>query len=376
LFRILIAVTALLIYGSLYPWHFHEGRNAAGPFHALLHSWQISWNRFELLDIAINIAIYIPFGAAAYLWLCARTAAVRIAGPLLLAASLSTAIEITQFYDGQRFTSLVDVVTNILGTAFGMILATTVAQRTKSAAAIRVAQPGALLLLGCWFGYFLFPVIPDFSRTHLTDKLASFFASGFHPVALFALFTSWLVAARLLSAVMRSWSADALFPLLGLLLPARFLVLGIHADWPYWASYFAAWFIWVAFLADGRYCDSLLGWMILASIAATGLSPFHFSAAAQWFDWIPFRALFSTSWDTGFPILLRKAFLYGSAIWLFHAAGTGVRSTAAGMALFLAAVEAAQLYMPNHAAEVTDPLLALLLAWMLHRLARAAPRAV
>ena len=370
--RILIAVTALLIYGSLYPWHFHEGRSAAGPVHALLHSWQISWNRFELRDIAINLAIYMPFGAAAYLWLIARTKAVRIGGPLLLAAMLSTAIELTQFYDSQRITSLVDVATNVLGTAIGMALASTIARRTHTAAVIRVPHPGAALLLSCFIGYFLFPVIPDFSRTHLSGKLAGFFASGFQPVAVYALFTVWLVSARLLAAVLGK--AGALFPILGLLLPARFLVLGIEADWPYWASYFAAWIVWVAFLHGFRYRDFALGCLIVLSIAATGLSPFHFSAARQSFEWIPFRALFSTSWDTGFPILLRKVFLYGSAIWLFQSAGSSLRVAAPGMALLLAAIEVAQLYLPNHAAEITDPLLAILMAWLLHRLARAAPR--
>ena len=370
--RILIAVTALLIYGSLYPWHFHEGRSAAGPVHALLHSWQISWNRFELRDIAINLAIYMPFGAAAYLWLIARTKALRIGGPLVLAAILSTAIELTQFYDSQRITSLVDVATNILGTAIGISLASLIARRTLTAAAIRAPHPGALLLLSCFIGYFLFPVIPDFSRTHLLGKLVGFFARGFQPVAGFALFTAWLVSARLLAAVLGEGSVGALFPILGLLLPARSLMLGVEADWLYWVSYIAAFVIWVAFLHDAKYRDSALGYLIVLSVAATGLSPFHFSAAPQSFEWIPFRALFSTSWDTGFPILLRKAFLYGSAIWLFQASGGSIRVAAAGMALLLAAIEVTQLYLPNHAAEITDPLLAILMAWLLHRLARAA----
>ena len=363
--RILLAITALLIYGSLYPWRFHEPLTPGGPLHALLNSWEVSFNRFIVRDMALNIAIYMPFGMAAYLWLHARAGWIRFTVPVLLAALLSTSIELAQFYDEHRFTSLVDVATNIGGAFLGMMLAIPICRRGFGRA-IRIEQPGATLLGCCWLGAMLFPLIPDLSRTHLADKIQGFAAAGFSPVFMFALLAMWLAAARLLLG----HSAGFLFPVLGLVLPARFLISGLDAGWMYWASFVLAWVIWVLFFSRLNR-DGLLAGFVTVSIVLTGLSPFHFSAVPQTFNWVPFQALFSTEWETGFAVFLNKAFLYGSATWLLQQSGLRLRTGAAAVAIGLVAIEGIQLFLPNHASEITDPLMVLLIAWVLHRLSRA-----
>jgi len=374
LLRIVLVITALLIYGSLYPWEFHAQRGPYGPIDTLIHTWTFSLNRFELRDIAVNIAIYMPFGAAVYLWLSSRPAILRFGGPLLLAAILSTSIEITQLYDARRYTSSVDIATNILGAALGMVLATMVAKR-GTVAQLRIRHPGAALLLCCWLGALLFPLIPDLSRTDLVNKLAAFSSTRFAPVSFFALLVSWLAAARMLLALAGAEGGNTIFPLLGLVLPARFMVLGIQAGWEYWATFLFAWIFWMLFFAPLKQRDFLLALLIVSSVIATGLSPFHFNENAQSFIWVPFRSVFLTARETGFAIFLKKAFLFGSAVWLFREAGWPLRFAAMAMALILAAVEIAQRYLPNHVAEITDPLLCLLMAWLLHRLHRARAQA-
>ncbi len=371
--RIVIAIAALLIYGSLYPWKFHAPRGPDGPLEALLHSWRFSLNRFELRDIAVNIAIYMPFGAAAYVWLSPRRAAVRFLVPVLMAAVLSTCIEIAQLYDARRFTSSVDIATNVLGAALGVVLATTMVKRGR-ATAIRIQQPAAALLLCCWAGAILFPLIPDLSRTDVSQKLAAFFGAGFAPVPFYAMVTGWLLAARMLLAVTGERLRNSLFPVLSLVLPARFLVLGLSAGWEFWASFFLAWLVWHAFLSRIRQHDLALACMAVLSLAATGLAPFHFAKHPQPFVWIPFRAVFSTARETGFALFLGKAFLQGSTVWLFRESGIRLRYAAAGVALLLAGLEFAQRYLPNHVAEISDPLLCILVAWMVHRLQRARVR--
>ena len=39
MYRILLLVIALIVYGSLYPWDFHPAQLAASPLWILLHSW-------------------------------------------------------------------------------------------------------------------------------------------------------------------------------------------------------------------------------------------------------------------------------------------------------------------------------------------------
>jgi len=59
---------------------------------------------------------------------------------------------------------------------------------------------------------------------------------------------------------------------------------------------------------------------------------------------------------------LRKCFWYGSAIWLLRAAGWRLARAAVAVALLLGAIEGIQIHLPGRVAEITDPLLALILA--------------
>ncbi len=363
MFRVLLAVTALLIYGSLYPWQFHGPRYPGGPLQALIYSWQFSGNRFELFDAAVNIAIYIPFGVAAYLWLARYARLIRFAAPLLLAAALSTSIEIVQFYDARRFTSSVDIATNILGALIGILIGTMVPRRGRQG-----RMTASLFLLACWLGAMLFPLIPDVSRTHLKYKLSGFFLEPFAPALFFALMVMWLVAGRLVN--------PSLFPLLGLVLPFRFLITGLTSGWMQWAAFLAAWALWVAFFGDPKRHDRILAVLVLISVTWTGLSPFHLSAKAASFNWVPLRPLFSTDWESGFTIFLRKVFQYGAAVWLLRESAVSLRVAAVVVSSVLAAIEITQIYLPNHVAEITDPLVALLLAWTLGRLSRPMPKSV
>jgi len=62
---------------------------------------------------------------------------------------------------------------------------------------------------------------------------------------------------------------------------------------------------------------------------------------------------------------LRKCFWYGSAIWLLRGAGWRLARAAVAMALLLGAIEVIQIHLPGRVAEITDPLLALILAMTL-----------
>jgi VanZ family protein len=59
---------------------------------------------------------------------------------------------------------------------------------------------------------------------------------------------------------------------------------------------------------------------------------------------------------------LRKCFWYGSAIWLLRATGWRLARAAVALALLLGAIEVIQIHLPGRVAEITDPLLALILA--------------
>jgi len=105
-----------------------------------------------------------------------------------------------------------------------------------------------------------------------------------------------------------------------------------------------------------------LRWLIVAGLIVQDLSPYRLSGTAQSFSWLPFGGFLGSVPDWGAVMLLKKSFWYGASVWTFHEAGRGYLRPALGIALLLTALEWAQRYLPGRTPEISDPLLALLLA--------------
>ena len=69
-------------------------------------------------------------------------------------------------------------------------------------------------------------------------------------------------------------------------------------------------------------------------------------------------------------VILRKAFEYGAMIWLLRAGKVGYLTGGMVLAIALAVMEALQCLMPGRSGEVTDALLALIMATVLKVLDR------
>ena len=354
MYRILILVIALIVYGSLFPWHFHARHLSAGPLWVLLHSWPARIDRFLFRDAVVNIALYLPAGAAAALafsrHLGRRGAALA---SVALALMLSSALEIAQLFDAGRSTSMFDVVCNVTGAAAGVLLA------GAAEGMLRPVQiSGPLMLLACWLVYQLFPFMPVLSRTQLRLKVHALMAAPFSALQMFYAFAEWLAVAKLVEAVSRSRRPRLLAAVLLLVLPARLLVEGRAFGWSEAAGAGLA-----LVVPAGAAAAALL---LAAMLAVRGLSPFHIRTSAASFHWVPFVGMFESDWIFGMRTLFAKCFQYGAAVWLFQAAGWPPAFAAAGMALLLGIIEAAQAYMgAPHIAEITDPLLVLLMTIVL-----------
>lgn len=101
-----------------------------------------------------------------------------------------------------------------------------------------------------------------------------------------------------------------------------------------------------------------------------GPRPYHWSSVSNPFSWIPFSGFLEANREFSMPTFLRKCFWYGSAVWLLRAAGWRLAAAALAVALLLGAIEVAQIHLPGRVAEITDPLLALILAATLGLLER------
>jgi len=270
--RILAGVILLILYGSLYPWHF-----VSSPEKGIL-VWPHTLDRG---DVLVNVLLYIPLGACAYLAF-PKLRRMRFVVPVTLALSLSLSVEMTQAFEPVRSSQLSDVIANIAGGAIGMVLA----------AFVPLPLTAESFLLVSWVAHLLF------------------FGSSWWPIEL----AGWLVVA---SAVMPSRS--------------------MRWRWPVAVACYAA-------------------------ILLHGLAPFRFVPTASHFNWLPFEAFILSQWESMIPILMAKLFWYSAAVWVLWRVGCSWMAAGVSAACFLGAIELAQRHIPPHVSEITDPLIALLLA--------------
>ncbi len=364
--RFLLAVTAFIVYGSLYPFDFHFARAAGNPLLFLLRAWPTEFDRFLLRDSAVNLLLYLPFGFAAFLALAQRTPRVVAAAVSIGAGlGLSTTLEMLQIYDAQRTCSMADVLCNTIGAAagvFGALLALPHWSRRGSARIPRPDAGGALLLACAWACYELYPAIPQLSRTRLIAGFHRTLTAGVSPVELCASTAEWFVFALLLRAAGMRMRAPYLALAL-LVMPLRLLLIDRGLLPAELLGGVLALLLW---MLPGESWRGLLGPGLLAfAIGLRELQPFHFTATAHHFSWIPFSATFGAQRQEATLVLLRKAFQYGSLLWLWRAEGFRYRTAATALALGLFLLEWLERNLPGREAEITDATLAILLAAIL-----------
>src|SRR5436309_15924499 len=114
-----LGMALVIAYGSLYPFNFSVPVAGPGPVHALLATWANKPGRGDFLS---NVLLYTPLGFFGALTFTDRTRPVtRFLVIVLLGATLSISMELTQYYDVGRDTQAVDVYANVLGTIVGAL---------------------------------------------------------------------------------------------------------------------------------------------------------------------------------------------------------------------------------------------------------------
>ncbi len=205
---LLLAWILLAIYASLYPlsgWR--------DPGVSALAFLTAPWPRYlTALDLAMNVAAYLPFGALCVLALYPRLrgiAAVVVA--LAAGALLSFTLEAAQGFLPARISSNVDWLCNIGGTLLGATLAAPVAAWALEASPLKriraaafeagVAADLGLVVLGLWLFAQLNPATLLFGLGDLRDLFAAPPASE-QPAALFVSIEALTAAANLTAAAL------------------------------------------------------------------------------------------------------------------------------------------------------------------------------
>lgn len=348
---------AIIVYGSLYPFHFASRPLPDGAFGALLASAKV---RPGKPDLIANILLYMPLGFFLALSLAARLPAVaRVLAAALAGFLLSAAIEVLQLFDAGRNSSIWDITTNTTGTLVGA-LAAGIGARLLAGLRLELADAAAGLFAVSWLGYRLAPFVPTLDVDDLKHNLKPLLlAPAATPQDVFRHWVSWLLFAILAAAALGP-ARHRLAPTLVFLLieAARVFLSGTKIALAELLGGAAACALW-AVAPNGRRGVFVLLPLVLVMLIVEGLAPFVWLPSPTAFHLVPFHGFLGGSILVNVQSLLQKLFLYGGLVWLLLALGIGRIATAVGAAGFLLAIELAQTFLPNRSAEITDPLIAL-----------------
>ncbi len=355
-----IGVLLIIVYGSLYPFHFQWHDFADGPLRELLSTWPIPADR---ADYVSNFLLYLPFG---FLLVRAWRAAPRwISAPLAVAAgvALSMGMEMAQLYDSGRVSAMADVYANGAGTLAGAAAAVILRRDLAPGALVRmlkldvVWRPFAILLILCWLGNRLYPYFP---------------ALGFHaaftapaPVELFEQTVFWLAAALLVDSMIGVQSSRlALALAVAMVLIARVFVIEDTISSAETGGAVLAALLWIA-LSRVERRGTIVAGLFVAAVILRALEPFQFNANPRSFGWIPFASFIDGPRENGIRVFFEKAFTYGALVWLPVRAGASFAvATIFGIVLVFA-LRQAQVFLPERSAEITDAVMVAMMAGLL-----------
>ena len=367
-------LTAIIVYGSLYPFDFCPIDYPGGPVRALLSTWP---ERTTFGDLLANILLYLPLGfCAVQSFRAARW--LRAAAAITLGIALSGSMELLQLYDQGRWATMSDVRSNALGALLGTIAGLVTEPMWRRLPRFVVhAEPFVVILLACWAGYRLFPYAPVIDLHKYWHAVQPLLKPQLSAVALCRYTVCWLVIALMLEQLFGAAVArPALLLAVAAILCARILIDQAALSTSDVAGGILATLLWSVCLSRTAARVQWICGLFVLSLLVQGLNPFHFSARSHGYVWIPFYGLLEGEPQIAIPSFFEKAFNYGTLLWLLGRAGLGRAAAIAACSALVMVLSLVHSYMPERTAEVTD--LALLLSMALvMRLTRdlAAPTA-
>lgn len=373
------AMVAIIVYGSLYPFHFHRA-SFVDALQTLMASWNAPATRGDLIA---NFLLYIPFGFFAAQSL--RRPPLFLQVVLVTGAGfvLTVSVELLQFFAATRVTNLSDVYMNtagaLAGAVAGVLLHPDLDRPLLGATAKR---PFLALLLGCWLAYYWYPFVPVTNATQYWNDLASLFApSSSAGLALPPTFP-WLDAYRTFAGCLAvAAMLDAIFGeerspgALAWLVSIAFLIKSLIAGSPIFPrdilAVIAGVAVWGAFLRRRHDRAAIVALIFGGYIVVQSLSPFQFSSVGRSFGLIPFGSFLGSYREAVLRAFFDKVFLYGALVWLMARAGIRWSRAATLGTLLVLVLRIAQIYLPGRTAEITDAVMLAMLACIMKLMGEA-----
>jgi VanZ family protein len=360
-------ILLVIVYGSLYPFEFREPDGGLGPFTTLILTWNV--RPAGLGDLGANILLYFPLGFFGALSIRGgKGFGNRLIFPIVLGLALCVGMELLQYYDVGRVTNFSDVYLNTSGTALGALAGLIVGTDFRWPYAQKLfAEPIPCLLFIAWLGYRLFPYVPTTDLHKYWDALKPVVLTpSLSPYDLFRYTVMWLTISHIVEAIVGQSRSRVLIPgIVAGTFAAKIMIVTKVLTVAEILGAILAFSLWIVVLrASTRVRFAAAAVLLAALVVAERLQPFYFSPFENHFGWIPFLSLMEGSLEVNIQSFLEKFFLYGSLMWLLTMSCMRLSGAAILVSATLFATSMVEIYLPNRSAEITDAVMALLIAAM------------
>jgi len=367
---LLLLIAGLISYGSLYPFEINPGMPSAAQIRNLITDVELAASP---ANIIANLLLFMPYGFVAVLALRRHVhRALALVLYVLLGTTLAVALQVAQMWLPGRIPTLGDALINLVGIVLGMLLAAPV-QRLQPAATPKSFNGLALAaggLAAAWITYRWFPVVPTIDFQNIKNAFKPLFLEPhFRPLRAAHDMVAWLAFFRLLAFTpLKRFS----LPLLACGAVCILLITPLKVGGTLHPHNVVGLMLAIAAmpLLKRHDASTLIAGALFVIVLLTGLMPYQLAVPPNDFKWIPFTGFLGGSMETNLLNLFYKCFIYGTLVFLLRDCGARPIAGAMTVAVWLGMIEFAQIWLSGRTAEITDPILALLLAVVLHLLIR------
>jgi hypothetical protein len=363
--RVLIVIAALIACGSLYPFRFTVPEPHAAAWVKLFSDWSLITAKGDALG---NLVLFIPFGFAGVFAVPAHShPPFRVVTVALLSLALATMLQVAQIYFPPRTPALVDVVWNMAGTVLGIIAGLSLGKHIELR--WRTWQPEYALPLGLvalWIAAELLPLVPSLDLQSIKNTLRALLRPHMSPPDVLWHMAGVLVAGHSLTAIFgRSRALRWLGLLIAIVIAGKVLVVTRVLDASTLVGVAVGYGVWHFVSKRTSSSDAVVLVVLLVAYTLKALEPFELRPIPAAFSWIPFAAMLQGSMLINVEVLVESVFAFAGLLGLVRMLGSGVGASSFVLALWVAALEAAQMYLVGRSPDVTEPLLVLLVGQFL-----------
>jgi VanZ family protein len=362
--RLFWLALALVVYGSLFPFHYQVHVPSWGDGWALLRP-QARHSRSDLLG---NVLLFVPYG----LLLALPMSLSRRLLALLGGAALALGLQYLQFWFPDRVPSGTDAVLNWVGIAIGLGAGLLVLPWVQRRQSVDWPRPQfvlvASLLMALWLLYRWFPLVPTLDVQNLKNGLKPLLQwRDMGALDMLRNLAGWLVFLRLARySGLQRWGNWQLATLCLAVMAAEPLFVN-NAISPANAVGLALALALFPLLRSGPSKLLVITGVLAVSIVVAALSPFEWRWVGG-FLWFPFAGSLGGDPIRAMEPLIEKLYLLGSLVFFVRHLGASHGLTVLTLGTLVLALELAQQALPGRTPEVTDPLLVLGMAWLMRPL--------